>query len=121
VKLSRDSGAILVKKVRSKYVRLSSFECEMEVLNNIVKMVSWVKALVKAVVAYVGVPTIYCDNEALVNCVHGNSEVKSVRHMEQKMYYCREEDLKSADQLKFMDGCSIADKGCSKGGLYEKC
>jgi hypothetical protein len=50
VKLSRDSGAILVKTVRSKYVRLSSFECEMEALNNTVKMVSWVKALVKAVV-----------------------------------------------------------------------
>jgi hypothetical protein len=89
-------------------------------------MVSWVKALVKAVVAYVGVPTIYCDNEALVNDVHGNSEVKSVRHMEQKMYYCREEYLKSAYQLKFMDGRSYsieyADKGCSKFiGLCEKC
>lgn len=79
----------------------------MEALNNTVKMVSWVKALVKAVVASVGVPTIYCDNEALVNYVHGNSEVKSVRHMEQKMYYCREEYLKSAYQLKFMDGRSI--------------
>jgi hypothetical protein len=42
-----------------------------------------------------------------VNYVHGNSEVKSVRHMEQKMYYCREEYLKSAYQLKFMDGRSI--------------
>jgi hypothetical protein len=65
--------------------------------------------------------TIYCDNEALVNYVHGNSEVKSVRHMEQKMYYCREEYLKSAYQLKFMDGRSIADKGCSKGGVSSVC
>jgi hypothetical protein len=68
--------------------------------------------------------TIYCDNEALVNYVHGNSEVKSVRHMEQKMYYCREEYLKSAYQLKFMDGRSIADKvfqGRSFIGLCEKC
>jgi hypothetical protein len=107
VQLSKGSGAIVVKTVRSKYVRLSSFECEMEALNNTVKLVSWVKALVKAVITYVGVPTIYCDNEALVNYVRGNSEVKSVRHMEQKMYYCREEYMKSAYQLKFMDGCSI--------------
>jgi hypothetical protein len=55
-----------------------------------VKMVSLVQELVKAVVAC-GVPTIFCDKEALVNSVRGNSEVKSVRHMEQKMSYCREE------------------------------
>jgi hypothetical protein len=79
----------------------------MEALNNTVKLVSWVKALVKAVITYVGFPTIYCDNEALVNYVRGNSEVKSVRHMEQKMYYCREKYMKSASQLKFLDGCSI--------------
>jgi hypothetical protein len=107
VKLSRDSGAILAKTVKSKYVRLSSFECEMEALNNTVKLVSWVKALLRALVAYDGVPTIFCNNEALVNYVRGNSEVKSVRHMEQKMYYCREEHVKKAYQVKFMEGRRI--------------
>jgi hypothetical protein len=70
VKLSKGSGAIVVKTVRSKSVRLSSFEYEMEALNNTVKLVSWAKALVKAVIRWG--PMIYCDNEVLVNNVRGN-------------------------------------------------
>jgi hypothetical protein len=51
---------------------------------------------VKAVAADVGVPRTYCDKEALVDCARGDSEVKSVRHMEQKMSSCGEEDVKCA-------------------------
>lgn len=107
VKLSNSSGAVIAKTTKSKYVRLSSYEAEMEALNTTIRLVVWIKQIVKALIEFDDIPEIKCDNLALVNFVKGNGEVNGVKHMELKMYYCREGYVKGIFKIEHLPGVNM--------------
>jgi hypothetical protein len=105
IKLSEQAGAVIAKSVVSIYVRLSSFEAEMEAMNVTIKLLNWIlKVKVDLIGKVAEIPVVYGDNKSMVDFVKGDGEAKGVRHIEMKMYYVREEYLKKKFELEFMRG-----------------
>jgi hypothetical protein len=97
----------MVKSKLSKYVRLSSFESELESLNTTLKLLMWIKGVVEGLIGEIEVPIIFADNEAVIKFVKGEVEIKSAKHMEIKMYHAMEEYEKKTFVLEFMSGDSL--------------
>lgn len=105
IKLSEQAGAVVAKSVVSIYVRLSSFEAEMEAMNVTIKLLNWILKVKEDLIGKVAeIPVVYGDNKAMVDFVKGDGEAKGVRHIEMKMYYVREEYVKKKFELEFMRG-----------------
>lgn len=90
------------------YVRLSSFEAEMEAMNVTVKLMNWVLKVKDDIIGRVAdIPVVYGDNRAMIDFIKEDGEAKGVRHIELKMYYVREEFRKGRFNLEFMSGVRI--------------
>ena len=108
IKFSEGAGAILAKTAVSLYVRLSSFEAEMEAMNITVKLMNWVLKVKEDIIGRVtDIPVVYGDNRAMIDFVKEDGEAKGIRHIELKMYYVREEFRKGRFDLEFMSGVRI--------------
>ena len=104
VKLNERAGSVMARSFLSKYVRLSSFESELEALNTTIKTVLWVKYLVENLIQAECKSVICGDNEAMINFVKGEATIKSAKHMEIKMYHAKEEYIKGTYELKHVSG-----------------
>lgn len=91
LKLNQECGAILVKSVHSQYVRLSSFESELEAINVGLKVALWVKMIVRSIIDVDDAKiNIFADNLSMIEFVRGNYELKASKHMEIKMHFVKE-------------------------------
>ncbi len=104
VKIGACSGAVASKSMMSGYVRLSTFEAELEALTAVTKMVKWVKLLICVIIGEVKKAVIYVDNETTISFVNNVVEVKAARHMELRMYWVREEIGKGNVRVEYMEG-----------------
>ena len=118
IKLNDSAGAVIAKSMISKYVRLSSFESELEALNTTIKMVKWVKFVAEGLLGQPIETKIFGDNQTMINFVHGEVEIKSSKHMEIKMYHAVEEYAKGTFEMRFMSGemipADVLTKVCTK-------
>lgn len=104
VKLGEMSGAVVSKSMVCKYVRMSTFEAELEALTAVSKMVKWIQLLILGMIGVFRQARIWVDNETTINFVNGEVEVRAAKHMEIKMYWVREEIKKGSVRVEYMEG-----------------
>jgi hypothetical protein len=90
-KMSDNSGSVITKSTTSQFVRLSSFEAELEACNISIKTISRLIVMLSEIgIICTHSPTLYSDNMAMTKFVKGEGIVKGLRHMERRMYFARE-------------------------------
>ncbi len=93
-RLSPLAGAIFAQAKATATVMTSSFECELDGAATAVKTMSRIRNILTELQQHLSeVPTLYCDNLAMVEFIKGNGVAKSVRHMELRQWYIREQVL----------------------------
>ena len=119
-KLSPEAGAILAKTNATKFVRLSSFESELEAATGAIKTISRLSTMLSELGFSNKLPTLYSDNQAMVNFVKGEGTAKGVRHMELRMWYTREKYQEGKFIFNFMSGKEIPADQLTKVGSKEE-
>ena len=106
-KLNSDAGAIFAKSSATQGVRLSSFESELDALVSGCKTMEYVQNLLNELQISTAIPRIFSDNQAMINFVKGEGNVKGARHMQMRLWYSRELHQKSSAILDYMAGTKI--------------
>ena len=104
ISLGPKAGAIVAKSRASTYVRLSSFEAELEFFCTSLKTMTRLSTLLSELEMTTPLPIIHGDNKAMLDFVQGDGIAKGVRHIEIKMYYAREMFNKGGFEVKFIRG-----------------
>jgi hypothetical protein len=105
VKLSDQAGAVIAKSKATSTVTTSSFEAELDSASTAVKSVARVQIILEELRQRLSsIPQLYCDNKAMVEFVQGYGVAKSVRHIELKQYYIKEQVKKGKLNISFMAG-----------------
>ena len=91
VRLNKNAGAVSAKAHASRYVRLSTFESELEGLYTAVKTLKRLINVISELHDTNIKVTLESHNLAMINFVKGEGVAKGVRHMELRMYYVREQ------------------------------
>ena len=115
VKLNENHGAVVVKSVTSQYVRLSSFESELEAISVGMKIMLWVKMVVQSVTDVDEANLrVYADNMSMMEFVKGNYELKASKHIEIKMHFVREVYERGGVEVIFVPGEDMLADGLTK-------
>ena len=121
IKLNDKAGAISAKSQAGQSVVLSSFEAELDGYTKAFKSGNRVLNILKELqIEHNQGMTIYSDNEAMINFVHGEGVAKGVRHMELRMWYCREQYKNGKAKLEYMSGKTIPTDKLTKLGNAEE-
>jgi len=116
VRLHPKAGAVSAKSHASRYVRLSTFESELEGLTTAVKTLKrLINVITELYNANIKV-TLESDNLAMINFVKGEGVAKGVRHMELRMYYTREQYSQGFYELIHTKGTELAADKLTKLG-----
>jgi hypothetical protein len=91
VRLGRKAGGVIAKSNAAQSVSLSSFESELDAFSRAVKVMRFLYNLLASLGIEQKRPEIHCDNQAMISFVKGEGTAKSVRHMELRMWYVREQ------------------------------
>lgn len=106
-RLNPQAGAIFSKSSATQGVRLSSFESELDALVSGCKTIEFVQNLLIELQIRTNPPQVFADNQAMINFVKGEGNVKGARHMDMRLWYSRELYLKSSILLDYMTGVTI--------------
>jgi hypothetical protein len=90
VRLNSSAGAIFAKTHLSRYIRTSSFECELEGYTILAKSLIRFINILSALGLDVQKAQSFTDNKAMLDFAKGEGEAKGIRHMEIRMFYIRE-------------------------------
>lgn len=90
-RLGEGAGAVTAKTTASTLTHCSSFEAELDACSRAMKSMRYISNVLYELGIEQEQPVLYCDNEAMVNFVKGDSVAKGVRHMELRMWYTREQ------------------------------
>ena len=103
-KLGDSAGCIFAKSTASlTTVRMSSFESELETYTMAFKSVRRVVNTLKEMeIAQSAAPELYNDNKAMMEFVRGEGNARGARHMELRMFYCREQYAMGNIKLLYM-------------------
>jgi hypothetical protein len=112
-KLNTVAGAIHAKSATTKFVRLSSFESELEAATQAIKSLRKFSNILNEM--QIGSnhieSNLYSDNLAMVNFIKGDGIAKGVRHMEVRMFFTREQYMLKHFNIYYMAGNQLpADK-----------
>jgi hypothetical protein len=121
IKLNEHAGAISAKSTAQATIKLCSFETELDFLttgfknsDRVMYILSQLNLLDDPVIA------MRNDNLSMLNFVKGDGAAKGVRHMELRMWYCRDQFKKGRYDLEHMDGKILpADKLTKLGNVAE--
>jgi hypothetical protein len=121
LKMNSKGGAIFAKAVATTSVRLSSFEAELDACAMAMKSFARINNILEELGLKTGSSaTLFSDNKAMIEFVHGNSAAKGCRHMELRLWYTREQYQKGNAVLRYMEGKAIpADKLTKLGNIEE--
>jgi hypothetical protein len=107
-KLNPDAGAVTAKCTATSLVHTASFEAELDGSTTGTKHIKRVKnILIELGLILKSVPILWSDNQAMIKFLHGEGTAKGVRHMELRMWYCREQYKSGALVLDYMSGETI--------------
>jgi hypothetical protein len=106
------SGAVFAKAKATDTVMTNIFEAELDGATRGSKTMARIRNILTELLQTLsGIPTLYCDNLAMVEFVNGNGVAKSVRHMELRQWYLREQVLLGNIQVLHRSGITLpADK-----------
>jgi hypothetical protein len=89
-KLGYNSGAVSAKATKQKLPNLSSFENELVGSTSAFKNANRVDNILTEIhIQRADIPTVYNDNQAVLDFIRGNSISKGSRHMELRQWYTR--------------------------------
>ena len=116
-KLSPKAGAINAKTSATTNVYLASFESELDGATSGVKTINRVNnRLTEMQLAFAEISKLFSDNEAMIKFIQGEGLAKGVRHIELRMWYCRDEIKKDNISVNFMPGVDIPADRLTKAG-----
>ena len=116
-KLSPKAGAINAKTSATTNVYLASFESELDGATSGVKTINRVNnRLTEMQLAFAEISKLFSDNEAMIKFIQGEGLAKGVRHIELRMWYCRDEIKKGNISVNFMPGVDIPADRLTKAG-----
>ena len=107
VRLSIYAGAIHAKTRASTMVYMNVFEAELDGCSIVVKDVARVQNICKEFAHDINQTTIFGDNLAVVDFLHGRGNPKGVRHMQLRMWYLREKILSGEMDIDHLAGTLI--------------
>ena len=113
VRLGESSGAILAKSKTTTSVITSSFEAELDGAATALKSVHRIRNILDELHIPIqnNQPTLYSDNQAMIEFIKGNGVAKGVRHMELRMWYLRDKVKRGSTDIKYAKGSTLsADK-----------
>ena len=99
----------------------SSFEPELDGVTRGLKANSRIVNILKELRQKISeLPRLWSDNEAVVNFVKGEGVAKGVRHMELRMWYCRERYKDGTVLIDWMEGVQIPSDKLTKLATREE-
>jgi len=107
VRLQSNAGAIHAKTRASSMVYLNVFEAELDGCSIVVKDVSRIQNIFDEFAQEIKQTTIFGDNLAVVDFMHGRGNPKGVRHMQLRMWYLREKILSGSIDIDHLAGSLI--------------
>lgn len=107
-RLGEGAGAVTAKTTASTLTHCSSFEAELDACSRAMKSMRYIGNVLYELGIEQEQPVLYCDNEAMVNFVKGDSVAKGVRHMELRLWYTREQYKLGHCNLMWKSGKVIA-------------
>lgn len=107
-RLGVGAGAVTAKATASTLTHCSSFEAELDACSRAMKSIQYISNILYELGIEQEQPVLYCDNEAMVNFVKGDSVAKGVRHMELRLWYTREQYKLGHCNLMWRSGKVIA-------------
>ena len=113
VRLGESSGAILAKSKTTTSVITSSFEAELDGAATALKSVHRIRNILDELHIPIqnNQPTLYSDNQAMIEFIKGNGVAKGIRHMELRMWYLRDKVKRGSTDIKYAKGSTLsADK-----------
>ena len=120
-KLNADAGAVSASTKATTVVFTSVFEPELDGVTRGFKANSRIVNILKELCQKLSeLPRLWSDNEAVVNFVRGEGVAKGVRHMELRMWYCRERYKDGSVLIDWMDGVQIPSDKLTKLATREE-
>jgi hypothetical protein len=120
-KLNADAGAVSASTKATTVVFTSVFEPELDGATRGFKANSRIVNILKELRQKLSeLPRLWSDNEAVVNFVRGEGVAKGVRHMELRMWYCRERYKDGSVLIDWMDGVQIPSDKLTKLATREE-
>ena len=108
---------MIAKCSTTSLVHTASFEAELDGATFGVKNLRRVhNVLTELGIVLSKVPTLWCDNEAMIKFVRGEGVARGVRHMELRMWYVREKYSSGGVVVDYMSGKTIPTDKLTKLG-----
>ena len=116
-RLGFTSGAIASKSQAQVTTKLSSMHAELETTSRMFKWASRFDNILREIeIPTVGIPTIWNDNEAAIAFIKSEHVPKSIRHMELKEWYIKEQYKMKKAEVRHLKGTELtADKQTKLG------
>ena len=120
-KLNEHAGAVSAHTKATSVVFTSSFEAELDGTTRGIKDNSRICNIIEELrLQLQSVPRIWSDNLAMVKFMQGEGVAKGVRHMELRMWYCRERFKEGNKTIDWMTGEEIPSDKLTKLGTREQ-
>ena len=108
LKLHPQSGAVSATSKSTQCVILNIFEGELDGVSKGVQALNRVhNTLTEYNIPLSHTPVLYGDNLAVVDFIHGRGSAKGVRHMQLRLWYCREQNVMANVDVEHMAGAEL--------------